>query len=365
MLGHNTRIPIYIDTDIHQILVLSARNRGSASSTEPSHHTTTMDGAVEFFSQLEPWQAALGATVAISLVPTMVLPLLPADMCSPGSRTLRVLLAFAAGGLLGDVFLHLIPHIMSPHLHDHDHNNGDGHSHHEGEKQMGSTDATTLGLYILLGFLIFFTAERVMRAIPRNNHGQTSSGKSSSKIKDGCSRHSHDGGLKIGGVLNLIADAMHNTCDGIAIGAACASGSPGLGLATSLSTLLHELPHEIGDYAVLRQNGMGKWAAIGAQLCTAFGAFAGVAIGVISGGNEYLEQVLLAATAGGFVYVACVTILPELLSSAGPGLLSVVAEISFMMAGIGIMVAVANLEHSQADVHVHHEVMHEAMHEEM
>jgi ZIP Zinc transporter len=64
--------------------------------------------------------------------------------------------------------------------------------------------------------------------------------------------------LKIGGLLNLAADFMHNVTDGIAIGAAFATG-PGLGLATTLSTMLHELPHEIGDYAVLVQSGLTPW----------------------------------------------------------------------------------------------------------
>ncbi|CAM9949635.1 unnamed protein product, partial [Phaeothamnion confervicola] len=44
--------------------------------------------------------------------------------------------------------------------------------------------------------------------------------------------------------------------------------------------MLHELPHEIGDYAVLVQNGLGRWSAIGCQFLTAIGAFVGTAVGL-------------------------------------------------------------------------------------
>lgn len=70
-------------------------------------------------------------------------------------------------------------------------------------------------------------------------------------------RHDNDDGVKLkaAGILNLAADALHNFTDGIAIGASFATGT-GLGYSTALATLMHELPHEIGDFAVLVQSGM-------------------------------------------------------------------------------------------------------------
>lgn len=71
-----------------------------------------------------------------------------------------------------------------------------------------------------------------------------------------CTANGNDRGpLKVAGILNLAADALHNMTDGIAIGAAFATGT-GLGYSTALATLMHELPHEIGDFAVLVQSGM-------------------------------------------------------------------------------------------------------------
>ena len=60
--------------------------------------------------------------------------------------------------------------------------------------------------------------------------------------------------LRAGGFLNLAADSLHNFTDGVGIGAAFASGES-VGIAMGLSVLAHELPHEIGDFAILVQNG--------------------------------------------------------------------------------------------------------------
>lgn len=102
-------------------------------------------------------------------------------------------------------------------------------------------------LMILGGFLLFFAAEKVVRLlVPSSAH------------------HHHDGhkekkeggavGLTAGGYLNMAVDAMHNFTDGVAIGASFASGK-GLGFATTVSVFLHEIPHEIGDFAILVQSG--------------------------------------------------------------------------------------------------------------
>jgi zinc transporter ZupT len=61
--------------------------------------------------------------------------------------------------------------------------------------------------------------------------------------------------LHVTGWLNLVADSLHNFTDGIAIGASFASGR-GLAYATFLSVIIHEIPHELGDFTILLQSGM-------------------------------------------------------------------------------------------------------------
>ena len=56
--------------------------------------------------------------------------------------------------------------------------------------------------------------------------------------------------------------------------------SPTVGASTTLAVFLHEIPHEVGDFALLIQSGFSKRAAMGAQFVTAIGAFLGTLIGI-------------------------------------------------------------------------------------
>lgn len=66
-----------------------------------------------------------------------------------------------------------------------------------------------------------------------------------------------DSDIKVSGYLNLAADFTHNFTDGLAIGASFLVG-PAVGFVTTLTILLHEVPHEIGDFAILVQSGCTK-----------------------------------------------------------------------------------------------------------
>jgi len=63
--------------------------------------------------------------------------------------------------------------------------------------------------------------------------------------------------IKIAGYLNLVADFLHNFTDGLAIGASYMAGNS-IGYITTFTILLHEIPHEIGDFAILIQSGYSK-----------------------------------------------------------------------------------------------------------
>jgi zinc transporter 7 len=128
-------------------------------------------------------------------------------------------------------------------------------------------------------------------------------------------------------------------------GAAYASGH-GLGRATTLGVLCHEIPHEIGDLAILVQNGFSKQQAILAQLCTAVGAVVGTLLGLLSKSSPGLEQALLGITSGGFVYIAAVTVLPELLTPSGGTTLwaQTLAESCSFSAGVAMMLLVTTME---------------------
>jgi zinc transporter 7 len=113
---------------------------------------------------------------------------------------------------------------------------------------------------------------------------------------------------------------------------------------TTLTILFHEVPHEIGDFAILIQSGCTKKKAIYLQLVTALGAFSGTLLSLFfeSAASGIATSCILPFTAGGFIYIATVTIIPELKESTG--LWQSFKEIVALLAGIGMMVVIAYLE---------------------
>ena len=404
---------------------------------------------------------ALFAAILISLAPLAFMPLLPtpssgATATSGTGPSQPLLLCFACGGMLGDVFLHILPNTLGSgghshgghehgHSHGHEHAHSHGHSHeHSHEQAHGHSHEHGIGgLAVLVGFIGFFLVEKTVRSghgqhshgsghshdhghshgngrheAPQHDHAHVGgvSGTGACEI-DGCEHdhgeaaanadtfhsHTHDHGgaappsglrrrraspakarpataahaataltaaaaaaaaasppssprsraravtaavamseKRIFGYLNLAADAAHNFTDGLALGAAFSSGFwPGVSM--TLATLFHEVPHEVGDVAVLMQAGFSKAAAIKAQLGTALAAIMGTGVALAFGKDEENAKLLLNFAAGGFVYVATVDVLPALLQNK-TSLKQTVAEVLAFAAGVSMMVMVGWLE---------------------
>ncbi|XP_032420339.1 zinc transporter ZIP6 isoform X2 [Xiphophorus hellerii] len=111
----------------------------------------------------------------------------------------------------------------------------------------------------------------------------------------------------------IMGDGLHNFSDGLAIGAAF-SESLSSGLSTSVAVFCHELPHELGDFAVLLKAGMTVRQAILYNVLSAMMAYLGMVTGILIG--HYAENIstwIFALTAGLFMYVALVDMVPEML----------------------------------------------------
>ncbi len=110
--------------------------------------------------------------------------------------------------------------------------------------------------------------------------------------------------------LVIVGDTVHNFIDGIAI-AATYLINPGLGLATAVSSLLHEIPHEIGDFGILLKNGFSKkkvfWLNFLSSLSTVVGAVYVYYYAV----GETTQGVLMAIATGMFVYLGASDFLPK------------------------------------------------------
>uniref|UniRef100_A0A3Q2QL70 Zinc transporter ZIP6 n=1 Tax=Fundulus heteroclitus TaxID=8078 RepID=A0A3Q2QL70_FUNHE len=104
----------------------------------------------------------------------------------------------------------------------------------------------------------------------------------------------------------IMGDGLHNFSDGLAIGAAFTE-SLSSGLSTSVAVFCHELPHELGDFAVLLKAGMTVRQAILYNVLSAMMAYLGMVTGILIG--HYAENIcmwIFALTAGLFMYVALV-----------------------------------------------------------
>ncbi|KAG8238487.1 hypothetical protein J437_LFUL004950 [Ladona fulva] len=346
------------------------------------------------------WMEAIGSTLLVSAAPILLLYLVPVDNSKEREPFLKILLSFASGGLLGDAFLHLIPHALAPHSHVHSDNAGHAETHHhhhshsshvhgEDEHDEGSSDVhdMSVGLWVLSGIVTFLVVEKFVRLI-KGGHGHThgpvevksekneeseekneeSEGdskdedeetESSEKLHntpDGDNENKvsekkavvteeplhEDQDIKVAGYLNLAADFTHNFTDGLAIGASYLAGSS-IGLVTTITILLHEVPHEIGDFAILIQSGCTKKKAIALQLTTAIGALSGTFISLLAEGiGDAATSWILPFTAGGFIYIATVSVIPDIL--ADTKFWQSVKEIIALLSGVWMMVLVAYFE---------------------
>ncbi len=320
--------------------------------------------------------AAFLSTGFISLLPNVLLFLFPSFAENTSSES-QVILSFgqslAVGGLLGDVFLHTLPDCFADAVasnhdhHDHDHHDHGHHHSHEGG---------IVGLLVIAGFATFFVLDMCVRLLEEKFGGgcQHQHSHNETKKEKATKQSSAKLFLTSSVLLNLLGDSLHNFTDGLAIGATFAASeihshdasvlslikSRG-GLATA-SVFFHEVPHELGDFATLLNAGFSRNMAIGAQFLTAIAAFVGTAFGLYS--SQLIEglghEVLLPFTAGGFLYLASCTILPEILASPGSVKVRFFQLISFAI-GVAFLYAAGHMEeggHSHGHGHGTHQHHH-------
>jgi zinc transporter 7 len=301
------------------------------------------------------WFSALASTLLISLAPYIILFFIPIDNTSEYELILKVILSFASGGLLGDTFLQLIPHalmernlVIDSKSHDRSHSHSNLHLHSFISEDEPHVHDLSVGLWVLTGFLGFLFVEKLVRIMGKShehNHSIKSDNNNSLNVSKNSSELNEKpiiSDIKITGYLNLAADVAHNLTDGLAIGASFLSGRS-FGIVTTITILLHEIPHEIGDFAILLQSGCSRTKAMRLQLITVVGAFAGTCISLFAKGyGETASSWILPFTAGGFIYIATVSVIPELLQNKS--LWQSMKEVLALVLGVLMMVLIAYYE---------------------
>jgi zinc transporter 7 len=263
------------------------------------------------------------------------------------------MLCFASGGLLGDVFIHALPHLL---LSESTVFGADSHIR-----------SIIIGALVLSGFFLFFMVEKVMN-VCSSQHSNTNTTSSESVKRKSRSRskgrkvaspqkvnmphpHSHEAKLSTTGILNILADVMHNFTDGIAIGAAF-SGGRKLAFARTISILFHEIPHELGDFSILLESGFTKFEAIKTQMVTALSAVLGTILGLFAQRSPFLEEILSSITCGGFLYVSTLGVLSMLSGKKGTGYTQISLESMGFLLGVFLMIFVAFMEECSEEDHI-------------
>ena len=208
------------------------------------------------------------------------------------NKIIHILVSFATGALFGDVFIHLMPKIA----------------------ERGFTTAASFS--ILSGLLVFFIIEKFVQW-HHCHHPE----------------HVHHKEKPLA-TMNLVGDGLHNFIDGMIIAGSYLLSFE-LGLATTLAVLLHEIPQEIGDFAVLLYSGFSRAKALLFNFLSALTSVVGaIFVLVLAGAQQF--TFLIPFTAGGFLYIAGADLLPELhkekysFKTAFMQLISIVAGIAVM-----------------------------------
>lgn len=146
----------------------------------------------------------------------------------------------------------------------------------------------------------------------------------------------------------ILGDGIHNFSDGLAVGAAFSNSITG-GISTSIAVFCHELPHEIGDFAVLLRAGMTVKQAIIYNCVSSVLGFCGMLIGVLVGNFGSAPLWIFACIGGVFIYIAFVDMLPELTSlgtkKGENPFFHLILQLCGLILGSGIMFLIAIFEH--------------------
>lgn len=183
------------------------------------------------------------------------------------------LVSYAVGTLLGVALLSILPEVLE------------------------DIPPPRTGLVLLVGIVTFFVLEKLVLW----HHCHT----------EDCEGHSHSHGRRPGGLV-LIGHGFHSFVDGVAIGAAVQTSVP-LGVSTAIAVALHEVPQQVGDYAVLLHAGYHRGSALLLSALSAAGAVTGTVAAFTM--FEHLPGFLpyaLGFAAASFLYISLADLIPDL-----------------------------------------------------
>lgn len=239
------------------------------------------------------WIYTFVSVIAVSLISVVGALIIIILKQAQIKNLLLFIISFAAGAMLGDVFIHLLPELVG-----------------SGEFSLLSSS------FILLGILIFFILEKILHW--RHCHMTAT--------------ESHTHPLAF---MNLVGDAVHNFIDGMLIAGSYFLSVP-VGIATTVAVILHEIPQEMGDFGVLLHSGMKPKKALAFNFLSALTAILGACAVLFLGMREGdVAGIIIPITIGAFLYIATADLIPELHKEVAIKK-SLIQLLSFLV-GVGIM----------------------------
>ena len=242
-----------------------------------------------------------------------LLSVLGAAVLALNSRSLRyvsAMVSYAIGALLGAVFLEILPEAIKL-----------------------TTNVATLSATLLGGILLFFILEKLV--LWRHCH------------HDHCEAHEpvvvagHDHGRT--GLMIMVGDTFHNFVDGIIIAAAFLTDIQ-LGIVTAMAIIAHEIPQEVGDFAILLHSGYSKAKALKLNVISSFASVAGAVLGyfTLQTMQSWIAS-LLALAAASMIYVAVADLIPGLHKRTK--LSDTVQQVLLILLGVGSVALMGVLLH--------------------
>lgn len=246
---------------------------------------------------MSPLVWAVGLTVLGSLSGVVVASALL--LCNDQIRNKLVgwLVSYAVGTLLGVALLVLLPEALA---------------HLPPRRVLGS---------LLAGIMLFFLLEKLV--LWRHCHTHD------------CEAHG------MAAPMVLIGDAFHNFLDGVVIGTAVLTSVP-LGISTALAVATHEIPQELGDFAILLQAGYSRRRALVLNVVSGLSAITGAVLAVLAlDWLPSLNEYILSVSAASFLYIAMADLIPDL--NRGRVDARTFRQLFLALAGVGTIVLLTSL----------------------